>query len=47
MQIQYMTFSEFEKRWECGFFKNATKNDLIDIINELIAERNEKEEEEV
>jgi hypothetical protein len=41
MQIQYMTFLEFERRWKCGFFKNASNDDLIEIINELIAERNE------
>jgi hypothetical protein len=38
MQIQNMTFLEFEARWECGFFKNASKDDLIEIINELITE---------
>lgn len=41
MKIQYMTFLEFIRRWECGFFKNASKDDLIEIINELIAERSE------
>jgi len=43
MQIQYMSLSEFVHRWECGFFKNATKDDLIEIINELIVERIEIE----
>ena len=41
MKIQYMEYKDFVHRWECGFFKNASKNDFIEIVNELIAEHNE------
>lgn len=36
-----MEYKDFVHRWECGFFKNASKNDFIEIVNELIAEHNE------